>query len=71
MKKIKKVIIKTDKGELTDELIVYATIALGWFKADLASEKYGKDWDSCHYGYQGLHAITKLNKSGSITITVE
>jgi len=66
-----KVIIKARKGELTDNLFNYALSALEWFKVDLASEKFGDDWSSCHYGYKGLHAVTKLNKSGSITITVE
>ena len=65
-----KVIIKANSGELTKELFEFGSLALDWFKSDLASEKYGADWNSCHYGYQGKHAITKLNKSGTITITV-
>ena len=68
---MKKVIIKARKGELTKELFEFGCQALNWFKSDLLSEKYGSEWDSCHYGYQGKDAITKLNKSGSITITVE
>ena len=66
-----KVIIKARKGELTRELLDFAYTALKWFRADLDSGKYGDDWDSCGYGYQEMYAITKLNKSGSITITVE
>ncbi len=67
---MRKVIIKSKGGELTDELFNFATQALEWFKADLASNQYGDDWDSCVYGLGGLYAITKVNKSGSITITV-
>ena len=66
-----KVIIKSRKGELTKELFKFGCQALDWFKSDLSSEKYGKDWNSCGYGLGGLYAITKLNKSGSITITVQ
>lgn len=66
-----KVIIKTRKGELTKELFEFGCEALDWFKSDLLKGEFGEDWNSCHYGYQGLHAVTKLNKSGSITITVE
>lgn len=66
-----KVIIKTSKGELTKELLDYAYVALEWFKQDLSTERYGKDWGSCGYGLGGLYAITKLNKSGTITITVQ
>ena len=65
-----KVIIKSMEGELTKELLEFGCLALDWFKSDLASGKYGAEWDSCHYGYQGKDAITKLNKSGTITITV-
>jgi hypothetical protein len=65
-----KVIIKRNSGQLTKELFNFGCQALDWFQSDLLSEKYGKDWCSCHYGYQGKHAITKLNKSGTITITV-
>ena len=68
---MKKVIIKSRKGELTKELFKFGCDALDWFKSDLDSGKYGEDWDSCGYGYKGRYAITKLNKSGSITITVE
>ena len=68
---MKKVIIKTKEGELTKELFDFGCLALDWFKSDLASEKYGVGWDSCHYGYQGKDDITKLNKSGTITITVQ
>jgi len=67
---MQKVIIKVKKGELTKELFDFGCKALDWFNSDLISEKYGADWNSCHYGYQGMDAITKLNKSGSITITV-
>lgn len=66
-----KVIIKARSGEITKKLWDFAVLALGWFELDLNSEKYGKDWNSCHYGYQGLSAVTKLSKSGTITITVE
>ena len=65
-----KVIIKRNSGKLTKELFNFGCQALDWFQSDLLSEKYGKDWCICHYGYQGKHAITKLNKSGTITITV-
>ncbi len=68
---MKKVIIKARKGELTKELLDHAYLALKWFKADLDSEKYGSDWNSCGYGYADMYAIAKLNKSGSITLTVE
>jgi len=66
-----KVIIKTKQGELTNELWDFAVQCLWWFKSDLLNETYGKDWDSCVYGLGNLHALTKLNKSGSITITVQ
>jgi len=66
-----KVIIKARKGELTEELFTFGCQALGWFESDLDSGKYDSDWNSCGYGLGGLYAITKLNKSGSITITVE
>jgi len=66
-----KVIIKARKGELTNELFEFGCKALGWFEVDLSSEKFPSDWDSCGYGLGGLYAITKLNKSGSITVTVE
>ncbi len=66
-----KVIIKAEKGELTKELFEFGCQALDWFKSDLLSEKYGKDWNSCGYGLGDNYAITKLNKSGSITITVQ
>ena len=66
-----KVIIKSRKGELTKEMFSFGCQALDWFKSDLDSEKYGKEWDSCHYGLGSMDAVTKLNKSGSITITVE
>ena len=66
-----KVIIKSRKGELTQDLLGAGYLALGWFKTDLDSGKYGEGWDSCHYGYQGFSSVAKLNKSGSITIEVE
>ena len=66
-----KVIIKARKGELTKEYFEFGCQALDWFKSDLLSGRYGEDWNSCHYGYQGKDAITTLNKSGSITIVVE
>lgn len=68
---MKKVIIRTKKGELTKELIDFALKAVDWFKGDLDDEKYGSDWDSCGYGFGGNYAITKLNKSGTITVTVQ
>jgi len=66
-----KVIIKSLDGELTKEKFEFGCKALDWFKSDLLSEKYGKCWNSCGYGYRNQYAITKLNKSGSITITVQ
>ena len=66
-----KVIIKARKGELTKELFKFGCDALDWFKSDLDSEKYGKDWNSCAYGYREFNGVAQLNKSGSITITVE
>ena len=55
-----KVIIKSRKGELTKELFEFGCKALDWFNSDLFSGVYGEDWNSCHYGYQGKDAITKL-----------
>ena len=52
------------------ELWDFAIQCLDWFKSDLKTEEYGKDWNSCGYGLGGLYAITKLNKSGTITVTV-
>ena len=66
-----KVIIKAKKGELTKELFEFGCKALDWFKSDLLSGEYGEDWNSCGYGYRDNYAITKVNKSGSITITVQ
>lgn len=66
-----KLIIKAKKGELTCELIDFALKAKDWFISDLDSGKYGDDWSSCGYGLGGLYAVTKLNKSGTITITVQ
>lgn len=66
-----KVIIKALEGELTNEQLYYAYKALDWFKSDLSSGKFGDDCNSCGYGLGGAYAITKLNKSGSITITVQ
>ena len=66
-----KVIIKALEGELTNEQLHFAYKALDWFKSDLLDGKYGEGWNSCGYGYRNQYAITKLNKSGSITITVQ
>ena len=68
---MKKVIIKAKEGELTVELMDFAVKAVAWFKKDLDDEVYGSDWDSCGYGFGGNYAITKLNKSGTITVTVQ
>lgn len=65
-----KVIIKSMKGELTHEAFNKGVIFMNYFKSDLAIGRYGDDWDSCHYQSGDFHAVTKLNKSGSITITV-
>jgi len=72
MKELNKVIIKVRKGdgELTKELFDFACQALDWFKSDLLSEKYGKEWNSCGYGLYGNYAITTLNKNGTIIIEV-
>ena len=65
-----KVIIKSREGDLTADMFNKGVIFMNYFKLDLASCKYGDGWDSCHYQSGDFHAITKLNKSGSITITV-
>jgi len=66
-----KVIIKALEGELTNEQLSFAYKALDWFKVDLDSGKFGDGWNSCGYGLAMNYAITQLNKSGSITITVQ
>ncbi len=66
-----KVIIKALEGDLTKEQFNFAGQVLDWFKSDLAKCDYGNDWNSCGYGLGDNYAITKLNKSGSITITVQ
>lgn len=68
---MKKVIIKAKEGELTKELIDFALKAVDWFNKDLEDETYGSDWNSCGYGFGDNYATTKLNKSGTITVTVQ
>ena len=68
---MKKVIIRTREDELTTDMYLFGTNCAKAFIKDLDDKTYGSDWNSCGYGFGDNYAITKLNKSGTITVTVQ